>query len=308
MNQRTSRFINVPRNDITDQSRDDVFFLPTATRKIKARRPKRKVCLLPRVSTFSSVSIYHVLFILSEQTVTMPKCVRMPRGSPQYLNNLPNNLRVEPYPLYMGPKGARSKPSNADKENADVIAKPKPRTKKTSVKGSSKVDSENLEPEARAPKPKKVPEAQQHYSDWREIELEEVYDEVCCFDNASTVRRKLKKLLSDKDLIPCGDGKKRWTQASMSAEMQALEYRHGTVEYKRNMRGPTVAGLSGFLKKTGNMGGGDSAAYYWGYVLCEKLRIWEVSVFGGAPTTHLKMSIELRDMSRNSNCPWRRKC
>ena len=56
--------------------------------------------------------------------------------------------------------------------------------------------------------------------------------------------------------------------------MLKLESLDGAVEYKRNAKGPTVATLAGFLKKTGNMGGGDSPAYYWGYVLCEKLRIW----------------------------------
>ncbi|KAL8793407.1 MAG: hypothetical protein Q9195_003993 [Heterodermia aff. obscurata] len=201
----------------------------------------------------------------------MPKVIKMPPGSPQYLKNLPNNLRVEPYPKSK-PTKPISKPSNADKENADAIAKPKSR-----VKGSSKADSKNTEPnpnpKARVPKPKKVPEAQQQYNDWWEIELEEVYSEVCCYDNAAAVRRKLKKLLSDKNLIPCSDGKKTWTQVSINAEMQLLEAKHGPVEYKHN-RGPTVGSLAGFLKKTGNMGGGDSPAYYWGYVLCEKLRIW----------------------------------
>ena len=231
----------------------------------------------------------------------------MPRGSPQYLKDLPNNLRVEPlepYPMHFKLKKAKSKPSNADKENAHMIANPKPRTKKASVKGSSKVDSQNpnTNPESKAPKPKKVPEAQQDYSDWREIELDEVYDEVCCYDNAATVRRKLKKLLDDKSLIPCGDGKKKWSQVSMSAEMVGLESTHGAVDFKGNMRGPSVGCLSGFLKKAGNMAGGDSPAYYWGYVLCEKLRIWEVSVFG-APTIHLQMSIGLRDMSCGSSIP-----
>ena len=205
----------------------------------------------------------------------------MPPGSPQYLKNLPNNLRVEPltfepYPKFK-PKKTTKKPSNADKENADAIAKPKSRAKKSSDESSAKVDGENTdanpEPKARTPKPKKVPEAQQNYSDWREIELEELYSEVCCYDNAATVRRKLKKLLADKALIPCSDGKKRWTQASMGAEMVKLESLDGPVEYKHK-KGPTVANLASFLKKTGNMGGGDSPSYYWGYVLCEKLRIW----------------------------------
>ena len=96
-----------------------------------------------------------------------------------------------------------------------------------------------------------------------------------CYDNAAAVRRKLKKLLTDKDVIPCSDGKKKWTQASMNAEMQQLEQRDGAVPYNRNSTGPSVGTLGTFLKKTGNMGGGDSPSYYWGYVLCEKLRIWE---------------------------------
>ena len=88
----------------------------------------------------------------------------------------------------------------------------------------------------------------------------------------------------------------------MSAEMVELESRHGAVEFKGNMRGPSVGCLSGFLKKSGNMAGGDSPAYYWGYVLCEKLRIWEVSVFE-APTIYLHMLSGLRDMSCGSIIP-----
>ena len=119
----------------------------------------------------------------------MPKQIRMPPGSPQYLKDLPNNIRVEPYPTSKPRKKASaSKPSNADKENA-----------------------------------RKVAEAQQQYSDWRDIERDEVLGEVPCYDNAAAVRRKLKKLLADKDIVPCGDGKKKWTQASMNAEMEQLE-------------------------------------------------------------------------------------
>lgn len=167
----------------------------------------------------------------------MPKQNRMPLGSPQHLENLPNSLRVEPYPTS---KPSASKPSNADKENADANPKFK----------------------ARAPKSKKVPEAQQQYSDWREIELEQTLGEVPCYDNAAAVRRKLKKLLADKDIIPCSDGKKKWTQASMNAEMEQLERRDGAVPYNRNSTGPTVRTLGAFLKKSGNMGGGDSPSYY----------------------------------------------
>lgn len=61
----------------------------------------------------------------------------------------------------------------------------------------------------------------------------------------------------------------------MSKEMEELERREGAVEYHKNSTGPSARSLGTFLKKTGKMGGGDSPAYYCGYVLCEKLRIWE---------------------------------
>ncbi len=98
-------------------------------------------------------------------------------------------------------------------------------------------------------------------------------NEVPCYDNAATVRRKLNKLLSDKSTIPGTDNKK-WSRASMASEMQELENRGHPVPYNKNANGPTVSSLTGFLKKTGNMGGGDSPCYYWGYVLLEKLRIY----------------------------------
>lgn len=61
----------------------------------------------------------------------------------------------------------------------------------------------------------------------------------------------------------------------MAAEMKELEDRDGAVEYNANTKnGPSARTVAKFLKKTGNMGGGDSPSYYWGYVLCEKLRIW----------------------------------
>ena len=61
----------------------------------------------------------------------------------------------------------------------------------------------------------------------------------------------------------------------MAAEMQELEDRGHPVAYNRNARGPTTSSLGGFMKKSGQMGGGDSPCYYWGYVLLEKLRIYD---------------------------------
>lgn len=183
----------------------------------------------------------------------MPKHIKMSPSSPQHLKDLPNNLRIEPYSNLNPKKTNISKASNADKENSDA----NPKTK------------------SRASKPKKVPEAQSQYSHWRDIELEESIGEVPCYDNAVAVRRKLKKLLVDKDIISCSTSNKRWTQASMNTKMEKLEHKDGAVQYNRNSNGPTVRTLAAFLKKTGNMGGGDSPSYYWEYVLCEKLRIWE---------------------------------
>ncbi len=61
----------------------------------------------------------------------------------------------------------------------------------------------------------------------------------------------------------------------MTDEMQELEKRDGAVEYNRNaMNGPTARSLGGFIKKMGQMGGGDSPCYYWGYFILEKLRIF----------------------------------
>lgn len=115
---------------------------------------------------------------------------------------------------------------------------------------------------------------QQRRSDYRDIELEEILGEIPSYDDATaTVRRKLRKLLTDKSTIPGTN--KSWTQAGMSNEMKELELRDGAVEYYKSSTGPTVGSLGKFLKKTGKMRGGDSPAYYWGYVLCEKLRLWE---------------------------------
>ncbi|KAI4199325.1 MAG: hypothetical protein LQ350_004707 [Teloschistes chrysophthalmus] len=121
----------------------------------------------------------------------MGKVGRVPPGSPQYHKTVTSNVRYEPYP------------------------KSKPRTKKTNASEPSEANKENIDanpkPKARAPKPKKTPDAQLKYSDWRNIELDETMGEVPCYDNAATVRRKLKKLLADKTIIPCGDGKKKWS-------------------------------------------------------------------------------------------------
>ena len=119
-------------------------------------------------------------------------------------------------------------------------------------KNNSATDKENVDPNpsARTPSSKK--------GDWRAIELEEVKGEIPCYDNATTVRRKLNKLITDKGTIP-GTSKK-WNQSTMVAEMQELEQRGHAVEYNKNATGPTTRSLGGFLKKSGQMGGGDRYA------------------------------------------------
>jgi len=135
-------------------------------------------------------------------------------------------------------------------------------------------DKENVDPKSKTYKQAKQPKQPEHHrGDYRDIPLDEIKGEVPCYDDAATVRRKLKKLLTEKTTIP-GTSKK-WSQATMTDEMQELEKRDGAVEYNRNaMNGPTARSLGGFMKKTEQMGGGDSPCYYWGYVILEKLRIF----------------------------------
>ncbi|KAL8648791.1 MAG: hypothetical protein Q9226_005846 [Calogaya cf. arnoldii] len=159
-----------------------------------------------------------------------------------------DNARVSPYSKSKSSKTSTTK-STTDKENADAKPTSKPKLSKAAA------------------------EIQAQYSDFRDIPLDEFDGEVPCYDDASVVRRKLNKLLTDKLNIP-GTNKK-WTQAGMSKEMEELESRMGVVECHRNSTGPSTRSLATFLKKKGKMGGGDSPAYYWGYVLLEKLRIWE---------------------------------
>ncbi|KAL9016197.1 MAG: hypothetical protein Q9180_008816 [Flavoplaca navasiana] len=171
----------------------------------------------------------------------------MPKA--KVLTTKDDNARVSPYSKSKPSKSTTSSKSNADKENADAKPSSKPKLSKAAA------------------------DIQSQYSDFRDIPLEEFDDEVPCYDDASVVRRKLNKLLTDKQNIP-GTNKK-WTQAGMSKEMEVLESRMGAVECHRNSTGPSPRSLGTFLKKKGKMGGGDSPAYYWGYVLLEKLRIWE---------------------------------
>ncbi|KAL8786465.1 MAG: hypothetical protein Q9213_002781 [Squamulea squamosa] len=141
---------------------------------------------------------------------------------PRALATKDNNSRVSPYSKPKLSKHDTSK-SNADKENADAKTTSKPKLSKAAA------------------------EVQARYSDFRDIPLDEFAGEVPCYDDASVVRRKLNKLLTDKQNIP-GTNKK-WTQAGMSKEMEELERRIGAVEYHKNSIGPSPRSLGTFLKK-----------------------------------------------------------
>ena len=105
-------------------------------------------------------------------------------------------------------------------------------------KNNSATDKENVDPNPSTPAPSS------EKGDYRAIELEEIKGEIPCYDNASTVRRKLNKLITDKSTIP-GTSKK-WNKSTMAAEMQELETRGHAVEYNRNASGPTARSLGGF--------------------------------------------------------------
>lgn len=112
---------------------------------------------------------------------------------------------------------------------------------KSSPKGAT--DKENVDPNSSTTNKK---------SDYRAIELSEIDGEIPCYDNATTVGRKLNKLIADKSTIPSTS--KKWNQSTMAAEMQELEKRGHPVEYNKNASGPTARALGGFLKKSGQMG------------------------------------------------------
>ena len=60
----------------------------------------------------------------------------------------------------------------------------------------------------------------------------------------------------------------------MVAKMQELETRSHLVVYNKNAIGPSASSLGNFMKKSGQVGGRDIPYYYWGYVILEKLRIY----------------------------------
>lgn len=144
---------------------------------------------------------------------------------------------------------------------------------KTSPKSLSTTDKENVDPKPNSKSRSKNSAPSEDKGDYRDITLDEIKGEIPCYDNAATVRRKLKKLLSDKSTI--SGTSKKWNQAAMTAEMQELEKRGRPVEYNKNaVNGPSTRSLGNFMKKSGQMGGGDSPCYYWGYVMLEKLRVY----------------------------------
>ena len=127
-------------------------------------------------------------------------------------------------------------------------------------------------------------------SHWRTIPLEVKAGEIPCYDDASTIRRKLKKLVESKEPIPGGEGgeggegksgegkkgkERKWSNTTLADEMRALEEEMGAVRATDPDRsaGLNAGQVGKFLKKGGRMGGGDSPVYYWGNVVLEKLRV-----------------------------------
>lgn len=113
--------------------------------------------------------------------------------------------------------------------------KPHPKTKARRTKRTSTPN----------PKPKPSTTTASDKGDYRAIELEEFVGEIPCYDNATTVRRKLNKLITDKSTI--SGTSKKWNKSTMVAEMQELEKREHPVEYNKNASGPTARSLGGFL-------------------------------------------------------------
>ena len=129
----------------------------------------------------------------------------------------------------------------------------------------SKQDKENANPD--------VINAAEKPVNYLDIVLEEVKGEVPVYENATVIRRKLNKLITDKAPIP-GTSKK-FNKTSMAGQMAELKQKNHDVEStNHNGGGPSANSLDTFLKKKGTMGGGDSECYYWGSMLLEKLRIY----------------------------------
>ena len=61
----------------------------------------------------------------------------------------------------------------------------------------------------------------------------------------------------------------------MVEELKKLEDDMGPVEDRGRGADLNTGQLGKFLKKSGQMGGGDSPVYYWGYVMLEKMRVWK---------------------------------
>ena len=129
----------------------------------------------------------------------------------------------------------------------------------------SKQDKEKPDPD--------IISAAEKSSNYLDIVLEEVKGEVPVYENATTIRRKLNKLINDKAPIP--GSSKKFNKTSMAGQMAELKQKNHDIESTNNNGGgPSANSLDTFLKKKGTMGGADSECYYWGNMLLEKLRIY----------------------------------
>jgi len=185
--------------------------------------------------------------------------------------------RVEPYPTDLNAP-------ETDKENQAPNSKPAAEKAKT-AKAAKDAKAKKASHDADKPN---LP------SDYLAIPLEEIMNEVPIYDNVrpflpslshpltdipqcATIRRKLTTLIqSPSNRIP-GTNKK-WSKAALCAEMRRLASMNHPIPCHNGQiddTGPSVQALTRFLGHGGQMRGADSASYYWGNMLLEKVRVWK---------------------------------
>lgn len=153
-------------------------------------------------------------------------------------------------------------------------------------------DKENHPPQQQSPQDKRGNRGSKQSdrdlpADYLDIPLEEIDGEVPIYENCTSIRHKLNKLVSDKVQIPGSN--KTFNKTNLSKELKRLAEMNSPIKTHNGVsnQGPSVPALDRFLKGKGSMGGGDSTSYYWGNMLLEKLRIWK-----GEPKTQTRKKAE----------------
>ncbi|KAH6621694.1 hypothetical protein C7974DRAFT_396985 [Boeremia exigua] len=190
--------------------------------------------------------------------------------------------RATPYPASKPPKNTANKENASPQDSASPAATP-PLTAedKPALKSNPAAKSEPAAKKDAALM--KVTAASAHPDlpdSYLDIELEEAIGffgdiEVPCYENAATVRRKLNTLVGSKVQIPGTN--KVFNKTNLSNALCEIAQEHPLIipsSAGTRSEGPSVRALTTFLKKSGNMAGGDSQTFYYGTMLLEKLRIW----------------------------------